>query len=194
MITDVVMPGMNGSELAKRAVAFHPEMKVLYMSGYTDNAIVHNGVLEKGVNYIQKPFSFKGLAGRVEDVLSGRSTQRRQDERIDEILRVDIGENDIMAQTVNISQGGVFIRTQNPLDLEEEFFMKLYIPDKQEPIEVFCKVVWIKQYGKESKDLPRGMGVKFLNLQDEFKRRIKEFIKEQKAKKLLEQNETAPSP
>ena len=194
MITDVVMPGMNGSELAKRAVAFHPDMKVLYMSGYTDSDIVHNGVLEKGVNYIQKPFTFKGLAGKVQDVLSGRSPQRRQDERIDEILRVDIGENDIMAQTANISQGGVFIRTQNPLDLEEEFFMKLYIPDEQEPIEVLCKVVWVKQYGKESQDLPQGMGVKFLNLQDEFKRRIKEFIKTQKAEKLLKQNETAPSP
>jgi CheY-like chemotaxis protein len=69
MVTDVVMPNMSGHELAKRLKAFHPEMKVLYMSGYTDNAIVHHGVLEKGMNYIQKPFTVDGLARKVREVL-----------------------------------------------------------------------------------------------------------------------------
>jgi signal transduction histidine kinase len=69
MVTDVVMPNMSGHELAKRLKAFHPEMKVLYMSGYTDNAIVHHGVLEKGMNYIQKPFTVEGLAKKVREVL-----------------------------------------------------------------------------------------------------------------------------
>jgi len=69
MVTDVVMPRISGPELAKLLVVIHPEMKVLYMSGYTDDAIVHHGVLDKGVNYIQKPFTFDGLARKVQEVL-----------------------------------------------------------------------------------------------------------------------------
>jgi two-component system cell cycle sensor histidine kinase/response regulator CckA len=69
LLTDVVMPGMNGHEVAKRLDSLHPEMKVLYMSGYTDNAIVLHGVLVKGVNYIQKPFTVDALTKKVREVL-----------------------------------------------------------------------------------------------------------------------------
>jgi YesN/AraC family two-component response regulator len=69
MLTDVVMPVMSGHELTRRLGLHHPETKVLYMSGYTDNAIIHHGVLKKGTNYIQKPFTVDGLARRVREVL-----------------------------------------------------------------------------------------------------------------------------
>jgi nitrogen-specific signal transduction histidine kinase/CheY-like chemotaxis protein len=69
ILTDVVMPGMSGHKLVGRLKEIHPEMKVLYMSGYTDNAILHHGVLEPGTNFIQKPFTVDGLARKVREVL-----------------------------------------------------------------------------------------------------------------------------
>jgi len=69
MLTDVIMPGMSGRELAERVLVLHSKMKVLYMSGYTDNFIAHHGILEKGISYLQKPFSVEKLAKKVREVL-----------------------------------------------------------------------------------------------------------------------------
>jgi CheY-like chemotaxis protein len=69
LVTDVVMPKIGGRELADRIAEICPEIKVLYMSGYTDNAIVHHGVLGEGMEFIQKPFTVEGLARKVREVL-----------------------------------------------------------------------------------------------------------------------------
>jgi DNA-binding NtrC family response regulator len=69
LLVDVVMPGMSGWELAKNLLSLYPEMKVLYMSGYTDNTIAHHGILKPGLNYIQKPFTLEGLAKKVREAL-----------------------------------------------------------------------------------------------------------------------------
>jgi two-component system, cell cycle sensor histidine kinase and response regulator CckA len=73
MVTDVIMPGMNGAQLAAHLSALRPEMKVLYVSGYTDDTIVRHGVLEAGLAFLQKPFSPKTLARRVTEVLASVS-------------------------------------------------------------------------------------------------------------------------
>jgi len=70
LLTDVIMPEMNGRELYDNVVAIYPTIKVLYMSGYTDNVIVHHGILEEGIDFLQKPFSVQSLTKKVRQVLS----------------------------------------------------------------------------------------------------------------------------
>ena len=69
LVTDVVMPGMNGRDLAQQIRALHPGPKCLFMSGYTADIIARNGVLDQGVPFIQKPFSRRDLAAKIREVL-----------------------------------------------------------------------------------------------------------------------------
>jgi DNA-binding NtrC family response regulator len=70
VLTDVVMPQMNGRQLYEEVAAIHPEIRVLYMSGYADNVIVHHGILEENVKLLQKPFTVHGLTQKVRAALS----------------------------------------------------------------------------------------------------------------------------
>lgn len=69
VMTDVIMPGMNGRDLANRMLATNPNLKFLFMSGYTANVISHHGVLDDGIHFIQKPFSKKDLSAKIRQVL-----------------------------------------------------------------------------------------------------------------------------
>src|SRR6478752_7655632 len=74
LLTDVIMPGMNGRELAQRISEIRPNVKVLYMSGYTENVIGHNGTLDAGVRLLQKPFNLRDLKDKVREVLDATPT------------------------------------------------------------------------------------------------------------------------
>ncbi len=69
LLTDVIMPGMNGRELANQISPTRPDMKVLYMSGYTENHIGHNGTLDEGITLLQKPFTLPALKAKVREML-----------------------------------------------------------------------------------------------------------------------------
>jgi PAS domain S-box-containing protein len=73
LITDVVMPGMGGRELAKRLMAMRPKIGVLYLSGYTEDAIVNHGALDPGTAFLQKPFTLQKLAQKVREVLRSKA-------------------------------------------------------------------------------------------------------------------------
>ena len=75
VLSDVVLAQMSGRELVQRLAALRREMKVLYMSGYSDEAIVHHGVLEPGTAFLQKPFTTESLMRKVREVLEGKKAQ-----------------------------------------------------------------------------------------------------------------------
>ncbi len=74
LLTDVVMPGASGPELTQRLLGRRPGLKVVYMSGYTDEAIVQHGVINPGIAFLQKPFSAEALDGKLREVLDRESS------------------------------------------------------------------------------------------------------------------------
>ena len=76
LFTDIVMPGINGRQLADLVRADHPDIRVLFTTGYTRNAVVHNGLLDIGVAFLPKPFTVEQLARKIDDVLADRGANR----------------------------------------------------------------------------------------------------------------------
>jgi len=73
LLTDVVLPGMNGKELSERLKALRPDLKVLFTSGYPADVIAHRGVLDHGVSFLHKPYDLHELAAKVREMLGDPS-------------------------------------------------------------------------------------------------------------------------
>lgn len=69
LLTDIVMPGTSGPELTRRLIERRPALKVIYMSGYSEDAIAHHGVLDTGIAFLHKPFTFETLERKIRGVL-----------------------------------------------------------------------------------------------------------------------------
>lgn len=69
LLTDVIMPAMKGTEVFRKVSEFHPQLRVLYMLGYTENVIAHHGVLREGIHFLQKPLSAEALLDKIGETL-----------------------------------------------------------------------------------------------------------------------------
>lgn len=142
LLTDVIMPGVNGRELARLICAVRPETRVLYMSGYTEHAIAHNGIMEEGITLLQKPFSLSTLRIKVREKLSSVFRAKRFNLHIPLKYRL-VGEHAWMKGTTeNISRSGVLFRAERAIPPQAQLEINLVLPEEISGLstaEVICR-------------------------------------------------------
>ena len=175
LLTDVIMPGMNGRELALASPRVRPETKVLYMSGYTENAIGHNGTLDAGITLLQKPFTLPALKAKVREVLdtplpqeiydvcssfAPHSSRRREKlspfraQRFNLHLPMkyrQLGEHDWRdGTTENISRSGMLFRAEEAIPPNVQLEINLVLPAEIAGLsaaEVVCRGEIVRTHG-----------------------------------------------
>ena len=128
LLTDLIMPGINGRELARRVCAMRPETKVLYMSGYAENAIANNAMLEEGIPLLQKPFSLSTLRTKVREKLSPASRAQRFNLQLPlkyRLLGESVWRN---GTTENISRSGMLLRVEETIQPYAQLEINLVLP------------------------------------------------------------------
>ena len=186
LLTDVIMPGMNGHALAKRIISLRPNVKVLYMTGYAENAIVHNGTLDPGVNLLQKPFSLQSLKEKAREVLDSATmastlgssqrpstripSYRAQRYKMELPLRYrPIGEAQWRdGVTENISRSGLLFRVAESLPTAVQLEISMVLPPEIAGLasaEVVCRGEIVRSVAAESAAMTPSLAAKILQYQ-----------------------------
>jgi PAS domain S-box-containing protein len=142
LLTDIIMPGVNGREVARLICAMRPETQVLYMTGHTEHAVAHDGVLEEGIPLLQKPFTLSILKTKVREKLSSVSRAKRFNFRIPLKYR-PLGEHAWSSGTTeNISRSGVLFRAEKGIPPQGQLEINLVLPEEISGLpaaEVVCR-------------------------------------------------------
>jgi CheY-like chemotaxis protein len=190
LLTDVIMPGMNGRELAQRITSERSETKVLYMSGYTENAIGHNGTLDAGITLLQKPFTLPALKAKVREVLdtalpqevpmsarlAAQAAIRRREklspfraQRFNLHLPLKyrlLGENDWREGTTeNISRSGMLFRAEEMIPPNAQLEINLVLPAEIAGLsaaEVVCRGEVVRALRPETPTMHPALAAKIL--------------------------------
>jgi PAS domain S-box-containing protein len=188
LLTDVVMPGMNGRELATQITAQRPDVRVLYMSGYTENAIGHDGLLDAGITLLQKPFSLPTLKERVRELMDSEPIPQEsgalqgsevggEKKKIPPFrarrfnLHVPLryrplGEKSWRPGTTeNISRSGLLFRAQESLQPNVQVEISLILPAEIAGLaatEVVCRGEVVRSIGARGKELNPALAAKIL--------------------------------
>ncbi|MGA9799731.1 MAG: ATP-binding protein [Terriglobales bacterium] len=192
LLTDVIMPGMNGRELANKLSPTRPEMRVLYMSGYTENHIGHNGTLDEGITLLQKPFTLPALKAKVREMLdtplpqeiqmSARLAQSapiaRTRNKISSPFRATrfdlhlplkyrlVGESGWREGTTeNISRSGMLFQAEEPIAPNAQLEINLVLPAEIAGLaaaEVVCRGEVVRTVDRESGTVSPTLAAKIL--------------------------------
>jgi PAS domain S-box-containing protein len=192
LLTDVIMPGMNGRELANQVSPTRPEMRVLYMSGYTENHIGHNGTLDEGITLLQKPFTLPALKAKVREMLdtplpqeiqmSARLAQSapiaRTRNKISSPFRATrfdlhlplkyrlVGESGWReGKTENISRSGMLFQAEEPIAPNAQLEINLVLPAEIAGLaaaEVVCRGEIVRTVNRESGTVSPTLAAKIL--------------------------------
>jgi DNA-binding response OmpR family regulator len=204
MLTDVIMPGMNGRELAQRVAEIRPNMKVLYMSGYTENAIGHNGTLDAGITLLQKPFTLHALKAKVREVLNQTTLPQEvamsaravigSEARVlrDRVPRFraqrfnlhlplryrEVGEQGWrQGTTSNISRSGLLFNAEEVLQPNAQLEINLVLPAEiagLSPTEVVCRGEVVRSVSGEGTETSPSLAAKILQYHFQHGSRVSE--------------------